>query len=147
MSWHKGPSNHKDAAHMKMRQIQNRKICKYNKAENWMFNKLKTTEMNWTRQAVWGWRVFDFWNKELGIAVEVDGIGHNPEIDKINDAKNWNVSRIRVIRVSNFSESEADLAIETILSSDTWNDRRIASGMKPITGLPISKTASLPGIL
>lgn len=147
MTWHKGPSNHRDAAHMKMRQAQNRKVCKYNKAENWMYEKLDTTGLSWTRQAVWGWRVFDFWNKELGVAVEVDGTRHDQEKDRKNDAKNWNVSRIIVLRVSNFSEIEANLAIETILSSDTWNDRRIASGKKPITGLPISKTANLQGIL
>ena len=38
-----------------------------------MAEKLAATGHRWSRQAIWGKRIFDFWCATLGIAVEVDG--------------------------------------------------------------------------
>lgn len=66
---------------MKDRQIHNRKICIDNPNENWAAEQLKATGLKWTRQAQWGYRLFDFWNALKGIVVEVDGLSHKQDYD------------------------------------------------------------------
>ena len=133
MVYHKGPSNHREASHMKMRQVQNIEQSRYSRAEAWAADKLDSTGLKWTRQSIRGWRVFDFWNHRLGIAVEIDGKEHDPIKDARNDANNWKVSRIVVIRVKNFDEDDMDKALKEIAESKTWNERREEAGMKLIT--------------
>jgi very-short-patch-repair endonuclease len=130
--YHKGPSNKEEAAHMLMRKRQNIEQSKYSKAEAWAYKALQQTGYRWTSQAIWGWRVFDFWNHILGIAIEIDGPEHNEDNDRKRDARNWNVSRILVIRVKNFDEEGMKKATQRIATSTTWNERREQAGLKPI---------------
>lgn len=115
-----------------MRQNQNMVNSETNKAENWMFEKLNKGRYKFSRQRRWGYRIFDFWCHKLGIAVEVDGKEHKQEIDLERDIKEYNRSRIIVLRVKNFNEEDAKNALHYIKNSDTWNDRRREAGMNPI---------------
>lgn len=116
--------------HMAMRQTQNR--ARNVPAENWFAAKLPATNLRWTRQARWGFRLFDFWCHEIGIAIEIDGAGHNAVIDAERDAIENERSCIIVLRVRNFNEDDAREAIERVGTSLLWNDRRYLSGKKPI---------------
>lgn len=127
------PYTHEHAQHMKMRQTQNVVRSVSSKAEDWALSYLEKTEYKWTRQAIWGWRVFDFWNHQLGIAVEIDGPEHDSDYDSKRDAKNWKTSRIVVLRVKNFDEHDMQLALEAISNSDSWNERRELAGLSLIT--------------
>lgn len=89
-----------------------------------MESKLSLTGRKWTRQAMWGYRLFDFWCHELGIAVEVDGPEHNQEYDVARDRYNYFRSGILVLRVRNFNEADADKAIKAIESSEAWKTRK-----------------------
>lgn len=117
---------------MLMRQNQNIVNSEKNKAENWFFEKLKKSRYKFTRQRRWGYRIFDFWCHKLGIAIEVDGPEHRTEVELIRDNKEFNRSRIVVLRVQNFNEEQAENAMHYIYNSDTWNDRRQEAGMSPI---------------
>lgn len=111
--------------YMKDRQNQNLESCINSKAESWANSRLKETGIKWNRQAQWGYRLFDFWNDKLGIAVEVDGKEHNPNYDKYRDDYNFKRSAILVLRVRNFNDQDMDSAISLINTSDTWIERRI----------------------
>ena len=124
--------------HMKQRQQQNRAKCMNSKAENWMAGKLLETGMKWTRQAQWGFRLFDFWNVTRGIAVEVDGREHRAAEDEKQDAVDFEKSGIVVIRVQNFDEEQAQNAIVQITSSGSWNERRARLGLKSVSGGSLS---------
>lgn len=127
------PTNKEQAAHMKMRQKQNLLIAKTNKAENWMKEQLEKTSYKWTRQSIWGIRLFDFWCHKLGVAIEVDGAEHNKKRDWGKDMIDFQVSGIIVLRVKNFNQVDADQALEKIKHMETWNERRIKLGLKIIT--------------
>jgi hypothetical protein len=64
---HKWPNTKKEHLWLKERQKENYARCVNNKSENWMLEKLKKTGLKWTRQAIWGFRMFDFWSAKLGI--------------------------------------------------------------------------------
>lgn len=113
-----------ESEYMKTRQKQNLASSKNSKAEAWMNEKLKTTDYKWTRQAMWGYRLFDFWNAKLGIAVEVDGPEHVAEYDAARDRYNYLRSGILVLRVKNFDEADADKALKTISSAESWQQRK-----------------------
>lgn len=117
---------------MRMRQSQNIVKSKNNPNEIWMRDKLLSTGLKWKRQAQWGYRIFDFWNHELGIAVEVDGLEHNKIYDVSRDEHNFNRSGILVIRVKNKNESDAVSAVSEIRLATSWNSRRHRLGLKPI---------------
>ena len=109
-------------------------MAKRNPNEKWMSEKLKRTPYKWTRQAQWGYRLFDFWNHKLGIAIEVDGETHNKVYDKIRDKHNHKTSGIIVLRVRNKNEADAKKVIDYILGVDeNWNDRRIKMNIKPLS--------------
>lgn len=55
---------------MVLRQKQNRLLCVNNKAENQVKAELDKIGGKWTRQAIWGIRLYDFWNSKKGIAIE-----------------------------------------------------------------------------
>ncbi len=94
-------------------------------AESWMHTKLVAyTDYEWTFQAIWGWRIFDFWCKELGVAVEVDGTEHDQEWDSTRDAYNLERSGIIVYRVPNFDNEAAHQVIAAIRSCETAQKRR-----------------------
>lgn len=130
--WGKSPSSKEQAAHMAMRKVQNIDQSRHSKAEEWMYEKLKHTGHKWSRQAVWGWRVYDFWCHELGIAVEVDGPEHDISYDAKRDAYNWKRSRIIVLRVNNFDEDDARKTLKAIATAQKWNERREAAGLSII---------------
>ena len=120
----KWPTKTEEHAYMKERQEQNKVLSKRNPNENWMRDKLSATGLKWTRQAQWGYRIFDFWNRELGIAVEVDGLSHNKVYDSIRDDYNYRRSGILVLRVKNMNEDDVAEALSRIAHADTWWDRR-----------------------
>lgn len=126
------PTKKSESEYMKMRQNQNMVNAEKNKAENWFFEKLKKSRYKFSRQRRWGYRIFDFWCHQLGLAVEIDGPEHKKGIDEQKDLIEFNRSRIITLRVKNFNEEEAYKALEYIHSSESWNDRRTAAGMKPI---------------
>lgn len=123
------PVNAEQHAYMKVRQDQNLSRCQSNPNENWMWKKLSETSYKWTRQAQWGYRLFDFWCHELGIAVEVDGLNHDKNYDSARDAYNFSRSAIIVLRVRNGNEQDAREALLYIELSDRWMKRRELMGL------------------
>lgn len=128
------PVAKEDAAHMKMRQVQNKVQSKNNKAELWMADRLKASGYKWTRQAQWGYRVFDFWNSVLGVAIEVDGWSHNEQQDwdAFRDDECFRFSDVLVLRVRNFNEEDAKQALRVIERMPDWKTRRIRSALNPM---------------
>jgi very-short-patch-repair endonuclease len=113
-----------------MRQAQNLEACKDNRAENWMAEKLSATGLKWRRQAMWGFRLFDFWNAELGIAVEVDGPRwHDPDKDALIDLAHWQRSAIIVLRVPPFDPQRTASIIRQIAEAEPWLVRRERMGL------------------
>lgn len=127
------PATKEAAEYMLMRQKQNKETSKKNKAENWFNEKLKNCKYKFSRQRRWGYRIYDFWNHELGIAIEIDGATHNKAWDELRDKQDFERSRIIVLRVRNFDEGDAYFALEYLFQAETWNERRAAAGFKPIT--------------
>ena len=126
MKWPTRKEHHK---YMRARQSQNMSRALTNANENWMRDILEKTGHKWTRQAQWGFRLFDFWNHSLGIAVEVDGLEHNKSYDSSRDEYNYQTSGIVVLRVGNLNRDDADKAVAYITSSCTWNERRSELGL------------------
>jgi very-short-patch-repair endonuclease len=124
-------TNKEHHAHMAMRQKQNK--ARASKAEDWFFDKLRGNKYSWTKQARWGFRIFDFWCHELGVAIEVDGKEHDHFKDSMKDNSVWKRTRIVVIRVRNFNEEDATSAINKIYTIESWNERRLKDGLKQIT--------------
>jgi len=122
-------TNAKQAAYMKDRKKQNLELSKTNPNENWLFSKLKTTDYKWTRQATWGYRIFDFWCHHLGIAVECDGPEHDKDYDSYRDEYNLRRSGLIVLRVRNMNEEDAAHALSEITVADSWKARRDKLGL------------------
>ena len=107
---------------MKERKKQNQ--SRLVQAEIWAHEQLKKTGEKWSRQSLWGCRIFDFWCAELGIAVEIDGIDHDANYDAARDFYNYYRSGIIVCRVRNYNQSDMDAALQTIATADNWKDRK-----------------------
>ena len=114
---------------MGMRRDQNLQKSKRNPNENWMYEKLLKTNLKWTRNAIWGHRLFDFWCAGLGIAVEVDGPEHAKPYDDYRDEYNLRRSGILVFHVRNLNESDAQSVMAAILNAEAWKDRRSRLGI------------------
>lgn len=112
-----------DHIYMNMRKIENIERSKLSKAESWMEEKLKKSWLKFTRQAVWWYRIFDFWNSKLWIAIEVDWPEHNKNWDITRDEYNYKRSGIIVLRVKNFDDQTADKIINS-LPKESWMERR-----------------------
>jgi very-short-patch-repair endonuclease len=99
--------------------------CHVNRAENWMRDKLITTKSSdkWIRQKDKYFRIFDFYNSILGIAVEVDGDTHNPIVDNYRDTYAYYRHSILVLRVPNFDEKISSSVIRMINKALTWQER------------------------
>jgi len=123
------PTNKESHEYMRERQQQNLKLCLSSRAEEWMLQKLKTTGLKWTRQAQWGYRLFDFWCAKLGCAIEVDGSEHDADYDEYRDEYNFRRSGIIVIRVQNFDESSAEMALRLISQLGPHSDRKQELGI------------------
>lgn len=126
------PVNKELQAHMAMRKKQH--IDKgMTKAEKWFFTEIAVfTPYKWTTQARWGFRLFDFWCHYLGCAVEIDGIEHDPVKDKERDSKEWDRSRIVILRIRKFNVHDSRIFLENIKQISPWNDRRRNAKMKEI---------------
>lgn len=122
MAW---PVRKEHSDHMRLRRNQNRVNSVTNENEQWMKALLASrTKLKWTPQVSWGFRIFDFWSHECGIAVEVDGPEHRAADDMQKDLAAWNVSGIIVLRVRNQSQSDAKVALEMIERVAKWGDHR-----------------------
>lgn len=115
--------------YMRMRKAEQMEKSLRNPNESWMLEKLSGTGLNWSRNATWGYRLFDFWCNEIGVAVEVDGPEHNPEYDDYRDTYNFRRSGVVVLRVRNRNEKDAAKALRFIDISETWLDRRATLGI------------------
>jgi len=107
-------------AYMKGRQAQHR-ARGMTPGERWMAARLPG---KWTPQAIWGYRLFDLWSGAKGIAVELDGDTHHPGYDAYRDEYNFRRSAIVVLRVPNFDETAACVALAMIEHLGTWDERR-----------------------
>lgn len=116
-------------AYMRGRQAENKAASACNQNENWFAAKLNETAEKWTRQTQWGYRLFDFWCHELGIAVEIDGREHDPRYDGYRDKYNYLRSGIVVLHVRNRNEEDAARALEFIAKSESWAARRHRLGL------------------
>lgn len=119
--------------YMRMRKEQNLARIPRLKAENWFCSEYLGTLPNerrfkFSRQASWGYRLFDFWFHDRGVAIEVDGPEHDAGYDAYRDKYNFLRSGIVVIRVRNFNESDAAEAMAHLRQECSWDDRRIAMG-------------------
>lgn len=128
----KWPTAKEQHAYLRMRQYQNMRKAISNKNENWMHNKLMKTGLKWSRQAIWGYRLFDFWCHEKGIAVEVDGPEHDAEKDAARDMAYYRKSGILVWRVPNGDEEAAAYALGGIAKAEAWSVRRKKLGLPAI---------------
>lgn len=118
-------TNTKDAhAYMAGRKKQNMQRAENNPNENWMLEKLLTTPFKWSRQAQWGYRLFDFWCSVLGVGIEVDGPEHNKDYDTYRDEYNFRRSGIVVIRVRNMNEDDAARALYLVNRVGTLVSRK-----------------------
>jgi very-short-patch-repair endonuclease len=127
------PTKAEEHAHMRKRKAQNTAKALKNTNENWFADKLKDSTKKWSRQAVWGCRIFDFWCHELGVAIEIDGPEHNKKKDAYRDEYNYRRSGIIVLRVRNKNEEDAAQALEEVSKSLPWKDRRKDLGLNAKT--------------
>lgn len=118
------------AAYMRMRQKENLILCRKSKAEKWAYEILKEKSgYKWSRQAIWGFRLFDFWNHELGCAIEIDGPEHRKDYDLYRDKYNYLRSAIVVLRVKNFNSDDMNKALESLKKLRPWMERRALKGL------------------
>jgi very-short-patch-repair endonuclease len=85
--------------------LENRKKClefsKNNKNENKVDEILKENcKLNFNRQRIFANRIFDFWNFNNRIVIEIDGNDHNKKEDSVVDDQLWNYN-IPVFRIKN----------------------------------------------
>lgn len=128
------PTKKEEHAYMRERKLQNRARLPWLKAERWFLeNYLRALptqrEYKFTRQAEWGYRIFDFWFHDRGVVIEVDGPEHNSGYDAYRDTYNFLRSGIVVLRVRNFHEGDAAIAIENLQMECSWTERRRALGL------------------
>ena len=129
---------------MNLRQKENIKRSQFNPNELWMKKKLDATRFKFTRQAMWGMRLFDFWCHDLGIAVEVDGPEHNKKYDSYRDEYSFRRSAVVVLRVRNLNELDAEFAISFINQSNGHLERKVEIGIKGNTKHCRTRLAKMP---
>ena len=110
----RGLTNSEKHRYMRHRKEQNRIQSKRSSAETKVVARLKQTPWKWSRQSTWGYRLFDFWCKELGVVIEVDGPEHDQEYDSYRDEYNFRRSGIVVLRIQNHDERELEETIKLI---------------------------------
>lgn len=119
--------------------------CVTNENENLVWSKLSK---GWTRQAVRGYRIHDFWNHELGCAIEVDGTEHDREYDNYRDEYNFRRSGVLVLRVRNRNMEDLDSVLATISKLTDVRTRKEKLGItgntkqsrRTLSSLPYDKT-------
>jgi very-short-patch-repair endonuclease len=109
----------------KMKDI-NLELALVNQNENQVWGVLGK---GWTRQAVRGYRIHDFWNHELGCAIEVDGREHDRDYDNYRDEYNFRRSGVIVLRCRNKSQEDLDEVIRVVGVMDSLKDRKVKLGI------------------
>lgn len=127
MRW---PTTKDESDYLRVRQEQNKGRAETNPNENWANAHLESLGIKWTRQALWGYRIFDFWSAEFGIAVEIDGLEHNKDYDASRDTYNYDVSGVVVLRVRNMNTEDIAAALYQISHSCKWWQRRESLGLR-----------------
>lgn len=119
-----GPHDKDTAAYMKFRQAQNRARTLSNRNECDAFLVLNESGKTPTRQAVWSWRIFDFWWPFEGVALEMDGVEHDPVWDEIRDRYNFARSGILVYRATNGDMVRVKDVADAVKKAGEWCARR-----------------------
>ena len=122
--------------------------CVTNENENLVWSKLGK---GWTRQAVRGYRIYDFWNHELGCAIEVDGMEHDREYDNYRDEYNFRRSGVVVFRVRNGNMEDLGAVLVAISKLTDIRTRKEKLGIngntkqsrRSLSSLPYDKTKPL----
>lgn len=124
------PTTKEESDYMRMRRDQNLKRAAWLKAENEFMQKfLIPTGIKFSRQAQWGYRLFDFWVHDKGVAIEIDGPEHNRGYDAHRDLYNFLRSGIIVLRVRNFHVEDSVAAAKNLVAECSWHDRRACLGL------------------
>lgn len=137
----KNITNKTEADYMRRMKSLNAAASSKNVNENWMAEKLDKT---WSRQVVKGFRVFDFWNHKLGVAIEVDGNEHDRDYDNYRDEYNFRRSGIVVLRVRNMNESDATKALLAVSKLTSHKLRKEAIGISGNTKAAKRNLSTLP---
>lgn len=119
-----GPHDKETAAYMRMRKAQNLARARNNPNECEAFKVLKDAGKTPSRQAVWSWRIFDFWWSFEGVALEMDGAEHDPVWDEIRDRYNFARSGILVYRAVNGDMVRVRKVADAVKGAGAWDDRR-----------------------
>ena len=104
-------------------------------AEKWLWDELlrvrgRTEEDAWSFKGVWGFRIFDFWNKQLGIDLEVIEINEELDFKKIEFRdKELAGSLITVFRVKAFDEEGLKVTFGEMLRVGNWATRKYDSAV------------------
>ena len=96
----------------------------FSKAENHALEIIKSYGLNPSRQAIWGYRLYDFWFHDKGIAIEIDGIEHDKVYDEYRDKYNYLRSGILVYRSTNFDSDRIHGVCKSIINDSSWIDRK-----------------------
>lgn len=132
---------------MKRRKIEQLAISMKNKSEQWMADLLLQHGILFSRQAIYGKRIFDFWihdnKKALGVAIEVDGESHDYRYDEYRDRFAFARSQILVFRVKNFDETDAFRVVSEIKLVMPFDERRKILIDGPHSTTALSKNPSL----
>jgi very-short-patch-repair endonuclease len=126
------PTTREMSEYMRMRQKQNN-ARGLTAAESMALKYLEThTPHRWGHNAMWGYRLFDFWNAQTGVAFEIDGPEHNEQYDAYRDEYNFIRSGIVVLRVKNFDMRGMAVAVDKLSTFHPWSERRQIMGIKDL---------------
>jgi hypothetical protein len=95
----------------------------------------------WVRQQIAGHRIYDFFHRSLGVAIEVDGDDHEPDYDHWRDLDDWNYRRVIVLHVENQNEADAARALAEIGRTGSWQERLAANPPVPSPVVPVGRPA------
>jgi very-short-patch-repair endonuclease len=126
----KYPTDKESHAYMRRRQAQNLAACVNNENENRVGRALTELGLKFSRQAIWGFRLYDFWISKYGLAIEVDVPEHDRAYDRYRDEYNFRRSGIVVIRILNNEDCIPDRIKGVIFKIGDWMPRREAFGIK-----------------
>jgi len=119
--------NHGQMEYMRKRQDEARVLSMSSECDNWADGVLRTGCLKWTRKAIWGCRLFDFWNARKGVAIELDGPKSDAGQEEDRHARER--SGIAVYRVTSFDEAQLRSVMSEAEGSDDWAVRRERLGI------------------
>ena len=115
--------------------------CLVNENENLVWSMLGE---GWSRQAVRGYRIHDFWSHKLGCAIEVDGTEHDREYDNYRDEYNFRRSGVIVLRVRNNNTEDIKDVLSVVPRLDEHRVRKEKLGIVGNTSAIRRTLSSLP---